>query len=122
VGLLISLDSLCFSFNYVSAFLFDSSFLSDIHPEWRNAFIVSVPSEWKTVYKKEKTQPREQEIHKPLEAEVHKKLYFTYRIYGSCGGKCYDYYVSGRDGVYTIKQVQAFRSNLLPNRSVVEFA
>jgi hypothetical protein len=122
VGLLISLDSFSFSFNYVSAFLFDSPFLSDIHPAWCIAFIVSVPSEWKTAHKKEQTQPREQEIHKPLEAEVHIKLYFTYRIYGYCGGKCYDYDDSGRDYVYSIKQVQVFRRNLRPNQSVVEFA
>jgi len=37
------LNSLSFSFNYVSAFLFDSPFLSDIHPTWRNAFIVPFP-------------------------------------------------------------------------------
>jgi hypothetical protein len=80
VGLLISLNSLNFSFSYVSAFLFDSPFLSDIQPACCIAFIVSVPSEWRTVHKKLQTQPRGQEIHKPLEAEVHKNCTLLIRF------------------------------------------
>jgi len=82
VELLISSNSLSFSFNYVSAFLFDSPLLSDIHPAWCIAFIVSVPSEWRTIHKKLQTKPRGQEIHKPLEAGLNKNsiLLIRYRV------------------------------------------
>lgn len=40
----------------------------------------SVPSEWRTVHKKLQTQPRGQEIHKPLEADVNKNSVLLIRF------------------------------------------